>query len=72
MTVGTLNNPQVGDLVMNWDGEIGIISLIEHWSDENGQHLYFVHWSSGYLTGYSTAHKRKEIEGWTRNVRLNT
>jgi hypothetical protein len=72
MTCGTPNSPQVGDLVMDWDNSIGIISLIEHWSDADGQHLYFVHWSSGYLTGYSTAHKRKEIDGWTLNVRLNT
>ena len=69
MTYTTLDKPQVGDLVMNWDGEVGIISLVE---SDKFMCPYFVRWTSGYLTGYSTAHKIREIRAWTRNVRLNT
>ena len=67
MTNTTLDNPQVGDLVMDYGGDVGVISMVE--TDKEGT-LYFVHWSSGYLTGYTTAHKPKEIEKWTINVRL--
>ena len=63
------DKPQLGDLVMNWDGEMGIISLIE---TDKFMCPYFVRWTSGYLTGYSTAHKIREIKAWTINVRLNT
>lgn len=70
MTNGSLDRPEVGDLVMDYGGDVGVISLIEHWGDEDGTHLYFVHWTSGGLTGYSTAHKRKEIRAWSINVRL--
>ena len=69
MITSTRDKPQVGDLVMNWDGEVGIISLVE---SDKFMCPYFVLWFNGYLTGYSTAHKRREIERWTRNVRLNT
>ena len=68
MTNTTFDNPQVGDLVMNWEGEVGIISLVE---SDKFMCPYFVLWSSGYLTGYSTAHKLREIRAWTINVRFN-
>ena len=71
MTSSTLDNPQVGDLVMDYGGDVGVISKIEYWGDEDGTDLFFVLWSSGYLTGYSTAHKLKEIRAWTKNVRLS-
>jgi hypothetical protein len=52
---------------MDYGGDVGVISLIE--TDKEGT-LYFVLWTSGGLAGYSTAHKRKEIDKWTKNVRL--
>jgi hypothetical protein len=67
MTTTTLDKPQVGDLVMDYGGDVGVISLIE--TDKEGT-LYFVLWTSGGLTGYSTAHKPKEIRAWTKNVRF--
>ena len=70
MTNTIPDRPEVGDLVMDYGGDIGIISLVEYWGDEDGTHLFFVLWTSGGLTGYSTAHKRKEIVMWTKNVRL--
>ena len=72
MTNTTLDKIEMGDLVMDYGGDVGVISKIEYWGDEDGTHLYFVLWSSGYLTGYSTAHKPKEIRAWTKNVRLST
>ena len=62
----------LGDLVIDDGGDAGIVSLIEHWGDEDGTHLYFVLWTSGGLTGYTTAHKPKQIMRWTKNVRLHT
>ena len=62
----------IGDLVIDDGGDAGIVSLIEHWGDEDGTHLYFVLWTSGGLTGYTTAHKPKQIMRWTKNVRLHT
>ena len=62
----------LGDLVIDDGGDAGIVSLIEHWSDEDGTHLYFVLWTSGGLTGYTTAHKPKQIMRWTKNVRSTT
>jgi len=67
MTNTTLDKPQVGDLVKNYDGEIGIISLIE---SDRFMCPYFVHWTSGGLTGYTTAHKIREIRAWTINLTL--
>ena len=67
MTNTTLDKPELGDLVMDYGNDVGVISFIE--TDKEGT-LYFVLWSSGYLTGYTTAHKLKEIEKWTINVRL--
>ena len=67
MTSSSFVNPQVGDLVMDYADDFGVISLIE--TDKEGT-LYFVLWTSGGLRGYSTAHKLKEIEKWTINVRL--
>ena len=69
MTDTTLNKPQLGDLVMDEGGDIGFISLIEP-PVGTSQELYFVHWESGGLTGYTTAHYLKEIHRWTINVRL--
>lgn len=63
----TLDKPEVGDLIMDYGNDVGVISLIE--TDKEGT-LYFVLWTSGGLRGYSTAHKLKEIERWTINVRL--
>ena len=62
----------LGDLIIDDGGDAGIVSLIEHWGDEDGTHLYFVLWTSGGLTGYTTAHKPKQIMRWTKNVRLHT
>ena len=62
----------LGDLIIDDGGDAGIVSLIEYWGDEGGTHLYFVLWTSGGLTGYTTAHKLKEIKRWTKNVRLTT
>ena len=59
----------LGDLVIDDGGDAGIVSLIE--TDKEGT-LYFVLWTSGGLTGYTTAHKPKQIMRWTKNVRLNT
>ena len=70
MTSSITDKPTLGDLIMDDGGDIGLISLIEHWGDEDGTHLFFVHWSSGGLAGYTTAHKIKEIRRWTKNVRL--
>ena len=56
----------VGDLVIDLRGDAGIVSLIE--TDKEGT-LYFVLWTSGGLTGYTTAHKPKQIMRWTKNVR---
>ena len=67
MTNGILDNPQVGDLVMDYEGDVGVITLADPVAP-----LYYVLWSSGYLTGYTTAHKPKEIRAWTKNVRLRT
>ncbi len=69
ITNPTPDNPQVGDLISDlWD-DVGVISMVE--TDKEGT-LYFVLWTSGYLTGYTTAHKPREIRAWTKNVRLNT
>ena len=59
----------LGDLIIDDGGDAGIVSLIE--TDKEGT-LYFVLWTSGGLTGYTTAHHPKEIYRWTENVRLNT
>lgn len=67
MTNTTLNKIEMGDLIMDCGGDVGVITLIDPVAP-----LYYVLWSSGYLTGYSTAHKPKEIRAWTKNVRLST
>ena len=67
MTNGTLDRPELGDLVMDYGGDLGIITFIE---TDKGYELYFVEWTSGGLTGYTTAHNPKEIRKWTINVRL--
>ena len=59
----------LGDLIIDDGGDAGIVSLIE--TDKEGT-LYFVLWTSGGLTGYTTAHKPNKIKRWTENVRLNT
>ena len=59
----------IGDLIIDDGGDAGIVSLIE--TDKEGT-LYFVLWTSGGLTGYTTAHKPKQINRWTKNVRLTT
>ena len=74
MTNTTTTSPQVGDLVCDinytqWEREFGLISLIE--TDKMGT-LYFVHWTSGGLAGYTTAHKLKDIKQMLENVKQNT
>ena len=59
----------LGDLIIDDGGAAGIVSLIE--TDKEGT-LYFVLWTSGGLTGYTTAHKPKQIMRWTKNVRSTT
>jgi len=59
----------LGDLIIDDGGDAGIVSLIE--TDKEGT-LYFVLWTSGGLTGYTTAHKPKQIMRWTKNVRSTT
>ena len=58
----------LGDLIIDDGGDAGIVSLIE--TDKEGT-LYFVLWTSGGLTGYTTAPKPKQIMRWTKNVRLS-
>lgn len=71
MTISTPDKPQLGDLVMDWENDLGVISHIER--DEHGAlYLYFVLWTSGGMQGYSTAHKLKEIESWKRNLELSS
>ena len=67
MTNTTLDKPQVGDLVMDLARDLGTISFVE--TDKFGT-LYFVLWFSGYLQGYTTAHKLAEIERMRKNLKL--
>lgn len=67
MTHFTVDNPQVGDLVMDWNGDLGIVSLVE---TDKFMCPYFVLWFTGALQDYTTAHKLREIKAWTINVRL--
>jgi len=67
MTTTTLDKPQVGDLLMDLTGDLGIISLVE--TDKEGT-LYFVLWFNGFLQGYTTAHKLAEIERMRKNLKL--
>ena len=71
MTNTMYDKPTIGDLLMDDGGDLGFISLIEP-PVGTSQELYFVLWSSGGLTGYTTAHHRKDIERWSKNVRLRT
>lgn len=63
------DKPQVGDLVMDWAGDLGIISHIE---SEKFMCPYFVQWTSGGLQGFTTAHKIREIRAWTINLTLSS
>tara|TARA_B100000035_G_scaffold251936_1_gene221114 strand:+ start:2235 stop:2417 length:183 start_codon:yes stop_codon:yes gene_type:complete len=56
----------VGDLILDDGGDLGVISLVE--TDKQGT-LYFVLWTSGGLQGYTSAHLAKDIERWSKNVR---
>lgn len=69
MTISTTAKPTTGDLILDDAGDLGVITLIE---TDNGYELYFVEWTSGGLTGYTTAHRLKDIERWSKNVRFNT
>ena len=71
MTHSTIDKPELGDLVMDYGDDLGVISLIEP-PTGGVPELYFVFWSSEGLTGYTTAHKLNEIRAWTINVRLRT
>ena len=71
MTISIPNKPALGDLLMDDGGDIGLVSFIEP-PVGISQELYFVLWTSGGLAGYTTAHHRKEIERWTKNVRFDT
>ena len=59
----------IGDLILDDGGDLGVISLIE--TDKQGT-LYFVLWTGGGLQGYTSAHIPREIERWSKNVRLDT
>ena len=59
----------LGDLILDDEGDVGIISLIE--TDKQGT-LYFVLWTSGGLQGYTSAHLPREISRWTENVRFGS
>ena len=52
----------IGDLILDDAGDLGVITFIE---TDKGHELYFVEWTSGGLTGYTTAHIPREIERWT-------
>lgn len=66
-------NYQVGDLVVNYSDDIGIISLIQYCGDTNGgPHLYHIRWISGGLQGYTTAHTRYTIGDWKKKLKENT
>jgi hypothetical protein len=67
MTNTTLDKFELGDLLMDLGGDLGTISLVE--TDKFGT-LYFVLWFSGYLQGYTTAHKLGEIEIMRKNLKL--
>ncbi len=68
MTITTTSNkPEVGDLLMDLAGDLGTISLIEV---DQGATLYFVLWFSGYLQGYTTAHKLAEVEIMQKNLKV--
>ena len=61
----------IGDLIIDDGGDAGIVSLIEP-PTGGVDELYFILWTSGGLTGYTTAHLLKEIHRWTKNVRSTT
>ena len=67
MTNTTLDKPELGDLLMDLAGDLGAISLVETTTFST---LYFVLWFSGYLQGYTTAHKLEEIEIMRKNLKL--
>ena len=73
MTNTMYDKPTIGDLIMDYgsDKMLGIITFIEP-PVGTSQELYFVQWTSGGLTGYTTAHHLKDIERWSINVRLGT
>ena len=71
MTNTTLDKPQLGDLLMDDEGDIGLISLIE--PPENlSTEIYFVEWSSGGMCGYTTAHELRDIQRWRKNLHKKT
>ena len=59
------NKPEVGDLVMNDYGEVGIITLIEPIVG----HPYFVEWVSGIFTNRSTSHPIEVVSKWRKNFK---
>ena len=61
------DKPEIGDLVMHLNGDLGAIS---HTENVKGKELYFVLWFNGYLQGYSTAHEFREVELMRMNIKL--
>lgn len=61
----TQDKPEVGDLVMNECGEIGIITLV----DLVIAYPYFVEWISGTRSGYTTMHPIRLINEWKKNLK---
>jgi hypothetical protein len=60
-------NAEVGDLVMDFSGDLGTISLV----DTNETWGYHILWFNGYLQGYITVHKLEEVWMMRKNLQLN-
>jgi hypothetical protein len=67
MTATTTNRPQVGDLLMDYGDDVGVITLVDPVAP-----LYYVLWTSGALTGYTTAHSRYDVRRWKQNLEKKT
>ena len=65
----TGGKPEVGDLVMHLNGDLGTIS---HTENVKGKELYFVLWFNGFLQGYSTAHDLRDVELMRKYIKVFT
>lgn len=61
------DKPEVGDLVMHLNGDLGTISHIEN---VKGKELYFVLWFNGFIQGYSTAHNLRDVELMRKYIKV--